>query len=203
MEEGTAVVFDTTVLSNFSSVQGGMDYLTETIDYPVTALMVYRELEAGDEDEILYVKSALDRIVTSRGRLADLDGSDIPDGKIHAEAATDFEVRRVLNARLDWENPRGGLDPGEAHALWLCCLIERLPMYDIHPVLATDDMAARDAAEIIGFDITGSIGLLARAVKRGDWSLSRAEICHKHWVENLGFYSPVEKIKDVLPDDDY
>lgn len=201
MEEGTAVVFDTTVLSNFSSVEGGMEYLTETIDYPVTALMVYRELEAGYKDDAQFIKLSLDCIVTDRGSLVVENGLDIPDGEIHAEALPDTVVSDVLKELLYSEKEHGGLDPGEAHALCVCDVIRNAEIHGVRPVLATDDMAARDAAEELGIDITGSIGLLTRAVKRGDWSLKRVESYHNHWVERLGFYSPVEKVEDVLPDD--
>jgi len=85
------------------------------------------------------------------------------------------------------------LDYGEAHAL-NAALVE-------NGTLATDDLAARELADDRGVPVTGSIGLLARLVRREVLTVAEADDVLRRWIEGSDYFSPVESVRDVLPDD--
>jgi len=60
------------------------------------------------------------------------------------------------------------LDDGEIHALALCMKISK-------KIFLTDDMDAREAGTILGFEVHGSVGVIARAYRHGLVGLTEAK----------------------------
>lgn len=58
---------------------------------------------------------------------------------------------------------------------------------------ASDDMAARREARALGVPVTGTIGILLKAIERGHCDRPSANIHLKKMVES-GFYSPVKSL---------
>ena len=85
------------------------------------------------------------------------------------------------------------MDYGEAHALH-ATIIEG-------GTLATDDLAARKLADQRGVPVTGSIGLLVRLVRQGVLTVDEADTVLRRWIEKSNYFSPVESVREVLPDD--
>lgn len=86
-----------------------------------------------------------------------------------------------------------GLDPGETEALHLA--------HEHGGSLATDDRAARTVAGDLEIPVTGSLGVLVRAVHQGVIDRDDADTCLQQWQDG-GYHSPVESISELLPDDD-
>lgn len=63
-------------------------------------------------------------------------------------------------------------------------------------VVATDDMAARQACARLAVKVTGTIGILLAAVRDGEIGLPEAERALADMVEH-GFYRPVRRLADV------
>jgi predicted nucleic acid-binding protein len=65
-------------------------------------------------------------------------------------------------------------------------------------VVVTDDMDARSVAYDRGMDVTGSIGVLVRAVERSIMEKETANRCLSVWIEENGYRSPSEDLTDFL-----
>ncbi len=61
-----------------------------------------------------------------------------------------------------------GLHKGEQASLYLCRALQI-------PLLLTDDLAARDAAQVLGTTPVGSLGIVVRAFREGLFSMDAAE----------------------------
>ena len=66
-------------------------------------------------------------------------------------------------------------------------------------LFASDDRLARTEAARLGIRLTGTLGLLAKAVRSGGCDLGAADACLAKMAE-AGFYSPVRSIREVLGD---
>lgn len=64
-------------------------------------------------------------------------------------------------------------------------------------VFACDDRAARREADLLGVKLTGTIGIIIKAVKKKVISSQEADVILNQMIAN-GFYSPVKSIKDIL-----
>ena len=64
-------------------------------------------------------------------------------------------------------------------------------------VFACDDRAARREADMLGVKLTGTIGILLKAIKRKVINKEEADVMLRRMIAN-GFYSPIRSIKDVL-----
>lgn len=64
-------------------------------------------------------------------------------------------------------------------------------------VFACDDRAARKEADLLGIRLTGTVGILAKAVISKVVNGKKADEILKIMVQN-GFYSPVMSVKEVL-----
>lgn len=175
--EGTAVVLDTTVLSNFARTDS-VDWLADTLSLPVTVHAVRQEVEQGREEGYEYLDSVLARFElveaaeeTSNGMIGVVPLGGLP--------------------RNDAPESMEKLDRGEAHAL-----------YGAWPegTLATDDLDARRLARKRSVYITGSIGILAYGVLVDELSLATADGWLEIW-EDAGFYSPVESVSELVSQD--
>lgn len=105
-----------------------------------------------------------------------------------------FQIVAIDSALADrFESERDRLDRGEFEAFLLA--------WENGWTLVTDDAAGRRVAKDKSVDVTGSIGLLVRGVVRGDLSLTLANEWLHTWTTERGYYAPVDKVDDVLPDD--
>jgi predicted nucleic acid-binding protein len=64
-------------------------------------------------------------------------------------------------------------------------------------VFACDDKAARRESDLLGTKLTGTIGILARAVHCRIIAIRKADGLLREMVAH-GFYSPVQSIREVL-----
>lgn len=64
-------------------------------------------------------------------------------------------------------------------------------------VFACDDKAARREAALLGVKLTGTIGILAKAVQRKLIKPKQADEILRRII-TLGFYSPINSIREVL-----
>ncbi|WP_135823060.1 hypothetical protein [Halostella litorea] len=94
------------------------------------------------------------------------------------------ELARAKRAELS-----GHIDLGEASVLAIGAI-------NTDPVV-TDDGEARDLANAIDVEYTGSIGILLHAAEREIISLAEAERLHHKWVHEHGFRSPVESLLEL------
>jgi predicted nucleic acid-binding protein len=63
-------------------------------------------------------------------------------------------------------------------------------------VFACDDRAARREADLLGVKLTGTIGLIIKAVKKKVLSSHEADVILNRMIAN-GFYSPIKSIRDI------
>ncbi len=170
--EGFKFVFDTTLLSNFAIVE--QVALLETLyrGRACTTLMVVEELHQG-----LYAGyhqlQTVEQILTplhSTGWLPVL--------------SLDLAEEKKLYAQLS-----PPLASGEASCLALA-LARGL-------VLGSDDLAARRMASGRNVRLTGTIGILIRAVREEYWSLARANEILAQMIA-LRYRSPVARLDDLI-----
>ena len=64
-------------------------------------------------------------------------------------------------------------------------------------VFACDDKVARREASLLGVKLTGTIGILIRAVRKNIVNSKRADEILNHMIA-YGFYSPVNSIEEIL-----
>lgn len=110
-----------------------------------------------------------------------------------ASVAIETGEIRISDFDKDRFDPtESNLDRGEFqafHAAWLA-----------DDTLATDDGAARQKAKRDGVSVTGSIGLLVRGVVNEEISIDRANDWFDTWIEDRGYYAPVDTVEEALPD---
>jgi predicted nucleic acid-binding protein len=158
------IVFDTCVLSNFA-LSDSLPLL-KTL-YPQSALTT--DLVALEN---------LRRIQSGHAALAAVRQA-LAEGWLHEVSCTGREEKRLL------ENLSVSLGAGEAS----CIAIARSRSY----VFACDDRAARKEATLCGVRLTGTIGILIKAVRQGTVELKQANAILRKMVER-GFYAPVARI---------
>ncbi len=168
--DGTAVVLDATVLSNFAS-SDAVDWLVDECETLYTVPAVRNELIDGTEAGHEFLKPA--RRALDSGAIETME--------------FDSDLESPFSAETD------RLDAGEFEALMLAVEKEW--------TLATDDGAARRAANSAGINVTGSVGLLVRGVDGGDLSVQSANEWLTVWIEDRGYYAPIDRVEEVLPDD--
>jgi predicted nucleic acid-binding protein len=103
-----------------------------------------------------------------------------------------LDTLEVVEGESEPDDSLDSLDPGETHALQLA--------RERDGSLATDDLAARSVADALDIPVTGSLGVLARAVQEGPLDRDDADERFQQWI-NDGYRSPIESITEVLPDD--
>lgn len=81
---------------------------------------------------------------------------------------------------------RESLDPGEAQALAVADARDG--------VIVTDDGDAREIARRRDVRVTGSIGVLVRAVESNDLAAETADAYLKRWIDEAGFRAPARDI---------
>lgn len=158
----------------------------------------------------------LDTTVVSN--FASTDGLSLLAGTVETPTvvpAVRSEVRRGVDAGYDYldsalsvvgdeitvrEPPRGELhstlrdrlDRGEAASIDAAIEYEGS--------VATDDSRARRIATDRSVPVTGSVGLLARAVDHDRLDVATADEWLERWRVTRGYYAPVESVGDLLDD---
>jgi predicted nucleic acid-binding protein len=168
--EKTAVVLDTTVLSNYA-ISESVTWLTDSNERLWTVPAVRTELERGIELGYDGLAPAVRAI--SEGEI-NVD-TDAPDRL----GETYMSIRTTI-------------DRGEAEAL--VAALES----DGAAALATDDQAARDVAREYDTAVTGSLGLLADGVTTGEISIETADSWLDSWKTDGNYIAPVDSITEVL-----
>ena len=97
---------------------------------------------------------------------------------------------RTVSTQASEPTSRIELDAGEAESLRGAIATEG--------AIATDDLAARQAATQQDVPVTGSVGLLVYCVSRGELSQETADDWLTTWREKRGYYAPVESIVEVM-----
>lgn len=186
------VVLDATVLSNFAYTHS-MDFLVEVFERLYTAREVVSELEQGVEDGYGFLERALAQLPPK------MVSSATADCEISAPKLTASFVEKI-SPRL-----RKELDAGEAHALAVA-LDESTWKRHAHiggqdgysVVFASDDGDARTLARELDVQVTGSIGILVHGIQEDMLSVETADEWLRAWVEDIGYYSPVDSVEEVL-----
>ncbi|WP_254538424.1 hypothetical protein [Halomarina litorea] len=165
------VVLDATVLSNYASTNS-VAWLTTTLDDLQTVPAVRTELEQGCEVGYAYLEHAIDVLESGRIGIA----TTAPE-----------------QLQQDYPEVQTRLDPGEAEAL--------VAAHTAAGTLVTDDGPARALAADYDIALTGSIGLLVRGVVLEDLTVETADEWLTTWIEERNYYSPIDSVTAVLPDD--
>ena len=165
-------VFDSTVFSNFAAV--GRIPLLEKLyrDYACTTMMVAVELQQGIEAGYDYLSSAVDCLKPP----APQGWLPVVSLQSDREQTLYSELCRTL-----------GL--GEASCL---VVAEKRGL-----ILATDDLAARRAAELVKVELTGTLGILIRLVREETVGLNEANQILAQMV-NLKYRSPIDRLDDLI-----
>lgn len=85
---------------------------------------------------------------------------------------------------------RSQLDAGEAATL--------IAAIEDDGSIATDDLAARQAAKERDVPVTGSIGLLVLAVEHNLIDVDTADDWLERWQAERGYYAPVDSVRGLL-----
>lgn len=187
MADSPLVVLDATVLSNFA-VTTSVPFITDVFENVATPPTVRGELEAGCDAGYDALKSALASIEPAETEVQ-VEGSEYP----------------IACRQPNWDSiddSLDDLDAGETAALALV-LSERGPLTEDQfttRIFVTDDLDARQTAKNLDITVTGSIGILARGINQGEISMETADIWLQTWVEEAGYYAPVDNIEEILPD---
>lgn len=124
------------------------------------------------------------------------------------QEATDPQTSRALHRALDdgWLQRHRLIQPEELS--WLGKLSERLGLGEaatlavakVHGwrVAADERLARRIAREELRLTVTGTIGILAKAVRQGLCTVEEADRYLKLMIERARYYSPVRSIREVL-----
>jgi len=174
------VYLDSTVLSNLA-LTDSVDVLFACFADPVVPEAVFGELLEGSADghghlrrAIFHLESDDDRVLRETS-----DEPYLPLQRLRRESADPTGYPPEIDT----------VDPGEAAVLRLA--------YQHDGVAATDDSDARDVAEMLDIDTTGSLGVLAKAVHVDEIDVETADEWLSEWVE-YGYYSPVDSVSELL-----
>ncbi|WP_152043472.1 hypothetical protein [Salinigranum salinum] len=149
-----------------------VDWLTTLLENPVAVPAVRTELKRGLEHGYGFLDRVIDQL-----------GSEI----------TILEVNSNTRGP-DESELRSRLDPGEAESL--------LGAITHDGTLVTDDLAARRVAAEFDVPVTGSIGLLVLGIRRDALAVETANEWLTTWRDERGYYAPVERIEDVLSNEE-
>jgi predicted nucleic acid-binding protein len=184
------VLIDSTVFSNFA-YSGSIDVLIEAVDYPVTSKKVAKELERGCDEGYEFLDRALKEMPqgstvssTSRAPIGTFLGPE------------SFDLHQISDE--DGKDMFHELDPGEASLIFQLLVDEHsVSDFDGRPI-ATDDQDARQCARQFGIPVTGSVGILAKAVRDDIITAETADDNLHAWIDGNGYRSPIESVTEIL-----
>lgn len=171
--EWSPIIFDNTVLSNFALAQ--VFYVLKML-YSGRAFVgkaVQCEIIAG-------IESANDSCFSSRTKLQEINQA-LQEGwmKTPSDDINPNDEAVELQLTLEYSKRFGA---GESEAMGIA--------HNRNWVFASDDGAARKCAKERGIRLTGSIGILVKAVKSKFLSLSVADTVHARMIDE-GYHSPL------------
>lgn len=202
------IVLDTTVISNFAR-SDSIDELCTVIEGSVKVpKAVIVEVQKGVEDGYEFLRRAQEvmppaskssssqsyEIVKPRAmprehhqnnRIEHEVSEFQLSAKVHRDSNPNVERAREFLSRILQE-----LDWGEASALQIG-YVQNTPV-------ATDDRDARELAREFGVDVTGSLGILARCVRRDVIDERTANSWLSIWINENDYYSPITDISQVI-----
>lgn len=110
-------------------------------------------------------------------------------GDVEVRNAENIEVSSILEEELRWiaDKISFRLDEGELHALSLCSKLEA-------EIFLTDDPDARYIGKRLGFEVHGSVGVIARAYRNGLIDLEKS----KRALESLYSISKLFVTKAII-----
>lgn len=162
------IIFDTNVLNNFA-LSGQLSLLQAMYQHTARCSgYVAAEVQSGFH--------------AGYGGLQQLSES-LLDGWPPEEHCTSFEERRLFT------HLSVSLGKGESSCIALA--VSR------GYVFACDDRLARREAERLNVCLTGTVGILIKAVRLGEIQLSKANAVLKKMIQ-AGFYSPVTRISSEM-----
>jgi predicted nucleic acid-binding protein len=168
------IIFDNTVLSNFALAQSFAVLRRLYEGRAFICSSVLQEIQAGIESSWKYPQSR------SRTRLQAVNQA-IEAGWLQLPSNDIDPSDGILELRLVREyGQRFGA--GEAEAMAIACIRGW--------VLATDDGTARRFAQEQGIRLTGSLGILVKAVQQETVSLAEADDLHARMIDE-GYRSPL------------
>ncbi|NHX37870.1 MULTISPECIES: hypothetical protein [Halolamina] len=179
-ESPRPVYLDSTVLSNLA-LTDSVDVLFECFQDPVVPEPVADELADGAFDDHPHLNRAILQL--------EPDNAEIVQSQYDEPNLSQDWLRRESVAVPDYPDEIRTVDPGEAAVLILA--------HEHGGVAATDDGDARDVANSLGIDCTGSLGVLAKAVHTDVIDVETADQWLAEWID-YGYYSPVESVSELL-----
>lgn len=163
----TDPVFLDTTVLSNFASSDSIGWLVEFLDEPATVPAVVTELKQGRTHGHEFLRSAIDAL-----------DDDI------SVCATDSD-----DVSVDPDQIRDRLDAGEASVL--------LTAIETNGTFATDDLAARRLGQKHGVRVTGSIGLLASGIRRGELDPATANDWLNTWRNERGYFAPIDRIEEV------
>lgn len=158
------IIFDTNVLSNFA-ISGELTLLQAMYHHTARCSgHVSAEVQAGFHAGHTGLRQLSEMLL---------------DGWPPEEHCDSFEERRLLNVLSV------SLGKGESS----CIALAACRGY----VFACDDRLARREAERLGVPLSGTVGILIKAIRIGEIELAKANAVLKVMIQ-AGFYSPVARI---------
>lgn len=173
--EASPIIFDNTVLSNFALAQ--VFYLLQRL-YQCRAFVgkaVQREIQVGIDS---ISESA---IVNNRTKLKEIHQA-LDDGWLQSPSDEIKPNDNAVELRLTLEY-RQRFGAGESEAMAIA--------HNRSWIFASDDGAARKFAKERGIKLTGTLGILIKAVKSQILCLSLADTIHTQMMDE-GYRSPLD-----------
>lgn len=164
------VILNTTILSNFARV-GRLDLLQLVFGKVYISTDVYAEVQDGLAEGYDFY-SALEEIIRA------------PESRrwVHLTALTDQELGRFTDIL-------GALHRGEASSIAIAATRGW--------AFLTDDALARRTARKLKITISGTLGILVRAVKDGHLTLDEGNALLSQMID-AGYYSPYDNLTELV-----
>jgi predicted nucleic acid-binding protein len=115
------------------------------------------------------------------------------EGYTFVERAIDALATKIMVSDTDEaavEQFSEHVDTGEAEALAAAARLDG--------IVATDDGTARELARERDISFTGSVGIIADGVRRGELDAETADRWLAEWIRTAGYYSPIETVEELL-----
>lgn len=161
--------FDTVTLSNFACIKGGIAFLqTRYLQRGHVTLQVLEELAKATYSGFSHLEEVEEQLFKKNGFTKT------------SLTATEQSAYILLLKNL-----------GDGEASCIACALQR------KGIVVTDDRMARSTCKERAIAITGTLGILKAAYLDGILQIEEADTMLKQMVD-YGFYSPVQKISDML-----
>ena len=193
MHDKKALFFDTVVLSNFAYAEGGIVFLKKRYQSRGTVtLQVLEELAkahfAGWQQFEQLEKQLFVKVDVKVDVKSDVK-SDVK-GDIKGDVKGGFiKTTLTLQEQQHYISLLKNLGDGEASCIAAAA--------ESGAIVVTDDRTARNFCKERTIPVSGTIGILKAACLDGILSIGQAD-CMLEQMISSGFYSPVQKITDIV-----